>query len=255
MRVAARRVSTVVIGVGVLALVWAVVVWAWQDPFTALYTRWQQHRLSGQYTHLRQTWSASHPVVHSSTVQSSTVHSSIVAAQRQVAADAALLQRQATPGQAIGKIFIPRLGLDMILVYGTDHDSLTRGPGVDPETRLPGANRLVYIAGHRTTYLAPFAHIDVIRAGDLIRIEMPYATFVYRAFRHEIVPADDMAVLRSPDHELLRLQACHPRFFATHRYLVDADLVRVKPTGERGWTVATSSPRRAETTRSASTGS
>jgi sortase A len=96
---------------------------------------------------------------------------------------------------------------------------------------MPGQNRLVYIAGHRTTYLAPFSHIDDIRPGDYIRLQMPYATFVYRAYTHRIVLANDLSVLRSPRHELLELQACHPRFFATHRYIVYARLVAVQPRG------------------------
>jgi len=105
---------------------------------------------------------------------------------------------------------------------------------------MPGRNGLVYIAGHRTTYLAPFAHIDSIRPGDAIRIEMPYATFVYRAYDHQIVPATDLAMLNPVHHELLRLQACHPRFFATHRYIVNARLVRVEPRGAPAWAVADS---------------
>jgi LPXTG-site transpeptidase (sortase) family protein len=60
---------------------------------------------------------------------------------------------------------------------------------------------------------------------------MPYATFVYRATGHRIVTATDMSVLKSPNHEELELQACHPRFFATHRYIVYAKLVSVSPRG------------------------
>ena len=60
---------------------------------------------------------------------------------------------------------------------------------------------------------------------------MPYGTFTYRVVRHWIVPSTDLAVLRNHGSELLRLQACHPRFFATHRYLVDAKLVAVTPRG------------------------
>jgi len=230
MRVGIRRAATILVGAGVLVLAWAALVWVWQDPFTAVYTLWQQHRLQGQYAQVQRAWVAHHPARPDAPT--------VASEKAMVASDAGAFQRQAKLGQAIGKISIPRIGLNMILVYGTDHDSLIRGPGVDPRGRLPGANRLVYIAGHRTTYLAPFAHIDEIQKGDLIRIEMPYGTFVYRAFRHEIVPADDMAVLRSPHHELLRLQACHPRFFATHRYLVDAKLVQVELPHARGWTVA-----------------
>jgi sortase A len=94
---------------------------------------------------------------------------------------------------------------------------------------MPGQSRLVYVAGHRTTFLAPFAQINEIQPGDRITLEMPYGAFVYRAFRHVIVPADDLAVLRSPRHELLALQACHPRFFASHRYIVYAHLVADEP--------------------------
>ena len=65
----------------------------------------------------------------------------------------------------------------------------------------------------------------IVQDGDPITLEMPYATFRYRAVRHRIVPATDLSVLRSPRHELLELQACHPRFFATHRYIVYARLV------------------------------
>jgi hypothetical protein len=105
-----------------------------------------------------------------------------------VACEAAAYRRNTHGGEAIGRIVISRLGLDMIFVDGTDHDLLTKGPGRDERTYMPGQNRLVYIAGHRTTYLAPFSHIDDIRPGDAIKLELPYATFVYRAVRHEIVP-------------------------------------------------------------------
>jgi sortase A len=128
---------------------------------------------------------------------------------------------------------IGRIGLSVVLVDGTDEASLKKGAGLDRRSAMPGENRLVYIAGHRTTYLAPFADIHDIRPGDDIRLEMPYATFVYRAATHLIVPANDLAVLRSPRHEQLELQACHPRFFATHRSIVFASLAAVEPRGVR----------------------
>ena len=117
----------------------------------------------------------------------------------------------------------------MVVVQGTDHRSLEKGPGHYVQSGLPGEGRLVYIAGHRTTYLAPFSHIDAIRIGDYIRLQVPYGTFTYRVVRHYVVPDDDVAVLRDTGREVLRLQACHPRFFATHRYIVDATLAGVTP--------------------------
>jgi sortase A len=205
---------------GLLTLAWAVVVWRWQDPFTALYTHWQQGKLSAQLDH---EFAAYHPVRLN--------HPDLAAERRAVSIDARAFRRNATTGQAIGRIVIRRLALKMVLVNGTDEATLKKGPGRDPRSYMPGQDRLVYIAGHRTTYLAPFSHLDAIRSGDTIRLELPYATFVYRAFMHRVVTATDLSVLRSPAHEVLELQACHPRFFATHRYLVYAKLVSVLPRG------------------------
>ena len=231
MRRAARIAGSVLVLAGVLTLVWALVVWRWQDPFTALYTHWQQRGLAAD---LRREIDAYRPV----RPLGPAVASDAAAERRAVAADAARFRRTAQVGEAIGRIRIPRLGLNMVVVDGTDNASLKHGPGRDPRTYMPGQNRLVYIAGHRTTYLAPFSHIDSIRSGDAITLAMPYATFVYRAVRHRIVPATDLSVLRSPRHELLELQACHPRFFATHRYIVYARLVTVQPRDGSPYTAA-----------------
>src|SRR5205807_438554 len=128
---------------------------------------------------------------------------SLAAERRAIANEAASYRRQSRRGEAIGRIKVRRLGLSMILVDGTDHDSLMKGPGRDLRTFMPGQNRLVYIAGHRTTYLAPFSHIDQIRTGDYVELDMPYGRFTYRAYTHRVVPAGDLAVLKSPKHELL----------------------------------------------------
>lgn len=205
--------------IGALALVWTFVVWRWQDPFTGLYTRWEQHKLAQQLQHELATDPG--PKLGGT--------ETLAAEARAIELAAVRFRHTAEVGQAIGRIVIPRVGLNMVLVNGTDDASLERGPGRDLRSYMPGQSRLVYIAGHRTTFLAPFAQIDEIQPGDQIRLEMPYGTFVYRAFRHVIVPADDLAVLKSPRHELLALQACHPRFFATHRYIVYAHLVSVDP--------------------------
>jgi sortase A len=218
------RISGIVLAAtGLLALIWAFVVWRWEDPFTALYTTWQQHKLAQQLQHEFATERAP-KFVRGEPLSTEA---------RAIELAAARFRRTAAVGEAIGRIIIPRLGLNMVLVNGTDEASLERGPGRDIVTYMPGQNRLVYIAGHRTTFLAPFSHIDAIRPGDPVRLEMPYGTFVYRAIRHIIVPADDLAVLRSPRHEVLALQACNPRFFATQRYIVYAHLVAVAPRNGR----------------------
>ena len=85
--------------------------------------------------------------------------------------------------------------------------------------------------GHRTTFGAPFANIDRLRPGDAIVLELPYAVFTYRVTGKRIVDAHDLSVLRPGTRELVVLQACHPRFFATQRILVYAEPTHVPPTG------------------------
>jgi sortase A len=218
MRRLLRIVGTLMVVGGVLTLLWVVVVWQWQDPFTALYTRWQQHRLASSYD---ERFAKFHPL--------RPANATLAAERRTIAREAARYRRESKRGEAIGRIKVPRLHLNMILVNGTDHETLEKGPGRDLRTFMPGQGQLVYIAGHRTTYLAPFSHIDSLRRDDRVTLELPYARFVYRITRHRIVRSDDLSVLKSHGREVVILQACHPRFFATHRYLAYAVPVRVDP--------------------------
>jgi sortase A len=218
-----RRLGTLLIVAGVCGLAWAFVTWQWNDPITAFYTRWQQGRLEDQYRAVVEREASRPPLAPP--------EADPLEAQAAVRAAARRYRASAPVGGAVGRIVVPRLGLDMIFVNGTDSGTLKKGPGRDLRTFMPGQGELVYIAGHRTTYLAPFAHIDRLRLGDRVTLEMPYATFVYRVSRHAIVDDQDLAVLRSQGREEVALQACHPRFFATNRYIVWARAVEVVPRG------------------------
>jgi sortase A len=219
-----RALGTSLLVVGVAGLAWTLTVWLWQDPFTALYTRYEQHKLSSE---LERQFADPRNRAQPARV------SSVAAEEHAIAVAAARYRRTAEVGQAIGRIAVPRLGLRLVLVNGTDDGSLRNGPGRDLRSFMPGQGQLVYIAGHRTTYLAPFAHIERLRKSDRITLQMPYATFVYSITGHRIVPSDDVNVLRSRGHEEVVLQACHPRFFATHRYIVYGRPIRVAPRGGR----------------------
>jgi sortase A len=218
-----RWLGTLLIVAGITGIAWAFVTWQWNDPITSLYTRWQQGRLEHEYQAVARREQQRLPVAAPKADPR----------ERQAAVAKAARRYKATApqGGAIGRIVVPRLGLNMILVNGTDTGTLKKGPGRDLRTFMPGEGQLVYIAGHRTTYLAPFAHIDRLAPGDRVTLEMPYATFVYRVTGHRIVEADDLSVLQSHGREVVALQACHPRFFATHRYIVWARPVEVTPHG------------------------
>jgi sortase A len=233
-----RVLGLLMIVVGLGAAAWGLVVWRWQDPFTAAYTTYEQHKLAHRYQQQAEQFlaTAPHEATHRSVGHAAPPQKQLVRKVQSVAGEELVIDRAARryrlsahTGDPVGRIKVPRMGLDIIVVNGTDESSLERGPGRELHTFMPGEGRLVYIAGHRTTYLAPFSHIDALRRGDRITLELPYATFVYRVTRHVIVTADDLAVLRPGSHEVLALQACHPRFFATHRYIVYARPVKVIP--------------------------
>jgi len=219
-RLAGRILGLLLIVAGALTLTWVVVVWQWQDPFTAIYTHFQQNRLSHTYDRRVQAY---HPTP--------TRGKDLAAVQVEIAAEARAYRRTLHTGDPVGRLQIGRIGLRMVVVQGTDHETLKKGPGHYEPSAVPGEGHLIYIAGHRTTYLAPFARINDIKVGDYITFSVPYATFTYRVQRHYVVPSDELSVLEDHGSEILRLQACHPRFFATHRYIVDAMLASVTPAG------------------------
>lgn len=231
LRRAARLLGTLLVVAGVLTLAWAIVVWRWQDPFTAIYTHFEQEHLAHVYTQHAEAFVAAEPRVERVEPSTRQAGPSLTAERRLMAREATRYRASLKVGDPVGRLKIGRIGLSMMVVQGTDESSLQKGPGHYLGTVLPGQGGLIYIAGHRTTFLAPFSDINDIRNGDYMTFELPYGTFTYRAFRHYVVPATDLAVLVNHGHEILRLQACHPRFFATHRYIVDARLVAFTPHG------------------------
>jgi sortase A len=212
-----RIVGTLMAVAGTLLLAWALLVWRWQDPFTALYTRWEQRELTDEY---EQRFDRFQPPAPAPRERIS---------PRRIASLARKYRLSLREGDAIGRIKIPRLDVNMIMVDGTKTNTLKKGPARHRRTFLPGEGRLVYIAGHRTTYSAPFSDIDDLRRGDRVRLELPYGTFEYRIRGHRIVEAHEVSVLRSGPREEVALQACWPRFFASHRYIAYARPVRVIP--------------------------
>ena len=235
MRRAVRITGTVLIVAGLLSIGWALLVWQWQDPFTAIYTKYEQHKLASSFANRFDDYRPPAPVKPGSAT-------SLAAERARVKTAATAYRRALHEGEPVGRMIVPRLGLKIIVVNGTSHDDLTKGPGRELHSYMPGEGELVYVAGHRTTYLAPFAHIDSLRPGDRVTLELPYSSFDYVITGHRVVEADDVAVLRSHHKELLALQACHPRFFASHRWIAYARLARVTPRNGEPYSLGATGP-------------
>jgi sortase A len=140
-----------------------------------------------------------------------------------------VLRRQPLKGDAIGKITMPAIGVSEFVVEGTDTISLRKGPGHYPSTPLPGERGTSAIAGHRTTYGAPFRRLDQLKRGDRITLDMPYGRFVYHVERTRVVDDQDLSVLRRVRENRLVLSACHPLYSAAQRIIAFARLVREEP--------------------------
>jgi len=217
-----RRLGTLIVLAGLGLLAWSATVYLWKDPFTTAYTAWEQRRLEESFDRRAVTWRERYPP----TVDPAPAPGKPSDFRREARA----YRRASQSGDAVARIEIPRLSLDVVVVNGTDADELRRGPGRHLETFMPGERELVYIAGHRTTYGAPFSDIDELEPGDRVMVELPYATFEYQVTGHRIVDQHELSVLRTQGREELALQACHPRFFASQRYIVYARPVRVTAT-------------------------
>jgi sortase A len=137
-----------------------------------------------------------------------------------------VLVRQPLEGDAIGRISIPAIGVSEFVVEGTDTANLRKGPGHYPDTPLPGERGTAAIAGHRTTYGAPFRRLDDLRRGQRIAVDLPYGRFVYRVERIRIVDDQDLSVLRRVGYNRLVLTACHPLYSAAERVVAFARFVR-----------------------------
>jgi sortase A len=136
---------------------------------------------------------------------------------------------QVPTGAAIGQLTIHKIGADYDVVQGTDTASLERGPGHYPSTAFPGLGQTVAIAGHRTTYLAPFRELNLLAPGDLIVLHMPYGSFTYRVQYQRIVTPNSWWITRNVGYDRLVLSACNPLYSAAQRIVVFAKLAHMRP--------------------------
>lgn len=130
---------------------------------------------------------------------------------------------QPPTGAPIGFLSIPRIGMNGdAIVQGVGDDQLRQGPGHYPGTPLPGQAGNAAIAGHRTTYAAPFYNLDQLQAGDAIIVQTLQGTFHYAVAQTLLVAPTDSTVLDPTTQPELTLTTCNPRYSATQRLVVVA---------------------------------
>ena len=224
-----RDASAVLMITGALLLADAAVTLLWQEPLTALIGVIKRAEIDKRYLSYATT-PLSALDRRALALLSEMPHRIAYLARRE--------ERQVPPGDAIGRIDIPRIGADFVVVQGTDAASLQKGPGHYPSTGLPGLGQTVAIAGHRTTYLAPFRHLDALHRGNRIVLRMPYGRFVYTVQFSRVVSPTSWWVTRNVGYDRLVLSACSPLFSAAQRIVVFARLIQTVPVGAAAGAVA-----------------
>lgn len=216
---ALRRVlllAGLVLGVALLAD--GILTIVWQEPITALQQSHDQAALRTDLQGLQHTLAAAPKVARES------------AASRMRRQALTLLRAKRPDGSALGSVDIPRIGLKTVFVESTDHGALKKGPGHYRGTVLPGLYGTVGLAGHRTTYGAPFRRVDELSAGSRIILRMPYGRFTYKVTGTRITtPSDASALVSRAGTRRLVLTACHPLYSAAKRIVVSARLVSATP--------------------------
>jgi sortase A len=216
-----RTFSVVLIAAGALLLADAVVTLLWQEPLSALYGHVEQGKLEHKLAEIERAPLAA---VDRRAIAKLDQSRRLMFAARSFA-------RSSKEGDPLGRIEIPKIGVSDVFVQGTGTSDLRKGPGHYPATPLPGLHGTVGIAGHRTTYGAPFHDIDELDPGDRIELAMPYGRFEYRVERTRIVAPTALWVTDRVGHDRLILSACHPLYSAAQRIVVFAKLERVQARG------------------------
>jgi sortase A len=222
MRRLIRDLSSVLIISGLLLVLDAGVTLVWQEPVTAAIGLIKQSEVNKRFLTYQQA-----PL--------SALDQHALESLKTLNARVGYLARQeqhAVPiGDAIGNIDIPKIGASFDIIQGTDTVSLEKGPGHYPGTAFPGLGETVAIAGHRTTYLAPFRRINELHPNDEIVLNMRYGRFTYVVQKTQIVRPTDVWVINNVGYDRLVLSACNPLYSAAQRIIVFARLADIQPRG------------------------
>ncbi len=141
---------------------------------------------------------------------------------------------QGKTGEPFGRLLIPKIGLDVVMIEGIGTGDLRKGPGHWPETPAPGAGGNFIVSGHRTTYGAPFFKLNELKPGDEIQVVLPYAAVVYKVSRTIIVLPTEVDVVAQRGVDEISLTTCEPIYSAARRLIVQAELSAFKLVGSGG---------------------
>jgi sortase A len=193
----------------------ALITVLWRDPITAVFAQHEQKELGKKLKSAEEA-----PLSAATLALVKDAHTRA----GQFSALAADLRKRSESGDPLGRLEISRIDERFVFVSGSGNKSLKKGPGHYSNTALPGERGTVAIAGHRTTFLAPFRKLDRMRPGDRIWLTMPYGRFRYGVESMQVVAPENTSSLHPARHDRLVLTTCTPLFSAKRRIVVVARL-------------------------------
>ena len=214
MRRVIGAVGRIFVTVGILVLLFV----AYQLWGTGIYTAREQNRLQDEFNALL----ADAPVTTTTTTspEASTSTTTTLPPSTHIP----FVVRD---GEPVARIIIPRINVNQIVIEGTDRDDLRKGPGHYAESPFPGQEGNAAIAGHRTTYGAPFGNLDQLEDKDMIIVDTAQGRFTYRVYEPVLVVEPTNLTVLQPDPNrdaTLTLTTCNPKYSAAQRLVVKAEL-------------------------------
>ena len=131
--------------------------------------------------------------------------------------------------QIFGRLEIPRLGMNVVVLEGSDDDALALGPGHLQGTAWPGEPGNTVIAGHRDMTFRALRHIHL---RDRIQLSGD-RTYTYVVRKILIVDPQNRAILEDSNAPTLTLITCYPfRYIgsAPKRFVIQASLANIMQT-------------------------
>lgn len=213
---------------GILLIVVGVLVFL-QPAFTDVYAKYHQRQLLNQWKKITDN-SKTKDGHEDGQLESEATTQASGTAQTTGKGDPAVINRYSVGHkQPFARIVIPKIGLDAIVVEGTDEKALRLGPGHMKGTALPGEPGNMVISGHRVTYNRPFDHLDKLEKGDPIyvyaRPQKGLQKYTYYVNKTKVVKPTDLSVTKPTKDRTLTLTTCNPRFSASTRLIVIAKMI------------------------------
>ena len=231
--------SWVMFVAGGLLLLEAGITVVWQEPFSAFYSARAQGRLEDKLERLedseRARENAQKRRLLAAEKRAERPGKRRISRKRKSEARITSLadsfSRRVGEGKLLGEISIPKIGLKQVMVQGTKPTTLRQGPGHYTGTTLPGQDGTVGIAGHRSTYSAPFKKLNELKKGDEVFVKLPYGLFTYRIEGTKIISPDNIGAFRRAGYNRLMMTACHPIFSDRQRIIAFGRLEKIEPRG------------------------